>query len=82
MTDMLSLRVRAAEHLLRALAQCIDDDVLDDAAATLMAELSEDLPAEERATREVALELLMQMSARDVAGLLSAWRGGSDAAGP
>ncbi|WP_374654329.1 hypothetical protein [Phenylobacterium sp.] len=75
MTEVPFLRVRAAEHLIRALARWIDDDVLDDVAATLLAELSDDLPQDDRAIREAALDLLTSITAQDVAGPLADWLG-------
>jgi hypothetical protein len=74
MSDDQELRVRAVEHLLRILARCIDDKVLDDAAANLLAELAGELSAEDRALRQAALELLTNLdvarvgAARDAAG--------------
>lgn len=74
MSDDLELRVRAVEHLLRILARWIDDEVLDDAAANLLAELAGELSAEDRALRQAALDLLTNLdvrragAARDAAG--------------
>jgi len=74
MSDDLELRVRAVEHLLHILARWIDDEVLDDAAANLLAELTGELSAEDRALRQAALELLTNLdvarvgAARDAAG--------------
>ncbi|WP_374656824.1 hypothetical protein [Phenylobacterium sp.] len=75
MTGPLDLRARAAEHLVRSLARWIDDDVLDDAAATLLAELAGDLTSEDRAVREAALDLLTRMDAGDLAIPQAPWPG-------
>ena len=64
MSDDLELRVRAVEHLLRILARWIDDEVLDDAAANLLAELAGELSTEDRALRQAALELLTSLDAK------------------
>lgn len=58
MTDAREQRLAAAEYLLGRMARWLDDDVLDDTAATILAELRTDLTAEERGVREQALELL------------------------
>lgn len=75
MSGARDLRVCAAEHLVRSLARWIDDDVLDDAAATLLAELAGDLTAEDRAVREAALDLLTRMDAGDLAIPPMPWPG-------
>lgn len=58
MTEAAQQRLAAVEYLLGRMVGWLDDDVLDDTAATILAELRTELTPEERRKRELAVELL------------------------
>jgi transcriptional regulator with XRE-family HTH domain len=70
-------RVEATEYLSALLAKWIDDDVLDDAAATILAELMTDLKDAERRVRELALDLLTTSGVRRSNLNIRQWVGGA-----
>jgi hypothetical protein len=73
MSQDLELRIRAAEYLVRVLAKWLNDDVLDDAAATILAELMSDLSDEEQRVRALALELLTTTGQSGTGVLVGKW---------
>lgn len=75
-------RLDAAEYLSALLARWIDDDVLDDAAATILAELMTDLKGPDRRVRELALDLLTTSGARRSNLNIRRWVGGETSRKP
>lgn len=73
MTDAAQERLAAAEYLLGRMAGWLDDDVLDDTAATILAELRTELTPEQRRERELALELLTNGWRRREAFAIGPW---------
>lgn len=73
MSDNDEQRLEAVELLLHLLAGWIDDDVLDDTAAALLARLRDDLSKHDREVCELALELLTSSAVRQIAPPVRAW---------